>query len=513
MGMHPSRLVRYAIGGLILGLLPAVAQAQALPSLSLLRVRYNTAKTSAKPAGELKTELDAIDKEINEAARLGRNGEVRRLIAKGLTLLDGRAWTPEEEFRASLVLRAERVFADAAQPLTVRLEQIYAPAIELAKPPSAAVTLRPLLAQPAGSPEVVPLTTVGEVSRDLRESPLVLDLDMSKTPDGPHELAVDVALGEHPIGRVTMRMVVQRGLNARTAALEAAAAKAPAATAADIRYPLDFMRTVNRGLVEMGTFDLGKELAAAEEVARADAAGRDPFVGRTGDFERHYLLAGPGEIMPYRVYVPTGYKADAPTPLVIALHGLGQTEDSFFDSYQHTVPRLAEQHGFLLAAPLGFRVDGFYGSRLMGGGDPAAARRAEYSEQDVLQVVKRMQADYNVDPDRIYLLGHSMGAIGTWVLAAKYPETWAAVAAFAGLGAPATVERMKHIPEFVVHGDNDATVSVNGSRAMVAEMKKLGVDVTYVEVPGGSHNDIVVPNLPQAFEFLAAKKRVPPASQ
>jgi predicted peptidase len=124
-----------------------------------------------------------------------------------------------------------------------------------------------------------------------------------------------------------------------------------------------------------------------------------------------------------------------------------------------------------------------------------------------------MRADYTVDADRIYLIGHSMGAIGTWALAAKHPDLWAALAPFSGLGVPATVVRMRHIPQFVVHGDADPTVSVNGSRAMVAEMKKLGVEVTYVEVPGGNHNDVVVPNLPQAFAFLATKKRAGPATQ
>jgi hypothetical protein len=53
-------------------------------------------------------------------------------------------------------------------------------------------------------------------------------------------------------------------------------------------------------------------------------------------------------------------------------------------------------------------------------------------------------------------------------------------------------------------------VSVVGSRSMVAAMKPLGMDVTYVEVPGGSHTDVVVPNLPAAFDFLAQKKKKQP---
>ena len=126
--------------------------------------------------------------------------------------------------------------------------------------------------------------------------------------------------------------------------------------------------------------------------------------------------------MPYRVYVPKGYAASKATPLVIALHGLGANEDSFFDSYSQLPPQLAEKHGFLMAAPLGFRRDGFYGSTIMGGGDAASRRRGEYSEKDVLEVLRLMKAAYNVDESRIYLMGHSMGAIGTWALGAKYPQ-------------------------------------------------------------------------------------------
>lgn len=509
------RLNRRFIGMMVVAgcLLPSWVVAQALPNLAVLRVRYNTAKANARPEGELKAALDAVDRDLAEASRLGRTGEVRRLLARGTTLAGGRAWTPEEDYRHSLVLRAERVFADAAQPFAVRLEQIYAPDLEITTPPSAAVTLRPLLAQPPGAPEATTLAALADVPRDLRESPLVMDLDVSHVPDGPHELAVEVTSGERALGRVTLRVAVQRGLDRRMAALESAASKAAETTRADIRYPLDFMRKVNRGLVEMGTFDLGRELAAAEQVGAASAGGRDPFRGRTGDFERHYVLDGADEIMPYRVYVPTSYRAGRPTPLVIALHGLGANEDSFFDSYQKVTPKLAEQHGFLLAAPLGFRVDGFYGSRLMAGGDATAARRSELSEQDVLEVVKRMRADYAVDSDRIYLIGHSMGAIGTWALGARHPELWAALGAFSGTGAPATVARMKHIPQVVVHGDSDPTVNVNGSRTMVAEMRKLGMDVTYIEVPGGNHVDVVVPNLPRMFELLATKRRTALATQ
>jgi acetyl esterase/lipase len=83
---------------------------------------------------------------------------------------------------------------------------------------------------------------------------------------------------------------------------------------------------------------------------------------------------------------------------------------------------------------------------------------------------------------------------------------------FSGVGSPALAERMKAIPQFVVHGDDDRTVNVSGSRNMVAALKKAGANVTYIEVPGGSHTDVVVPNLPKAFEFLASQRKTTPAA-
>jgi len=504
-----------------MAMLPAAADAQALPGLSSLRVTYNTRKAMAKPQGELKEQLDAVDKEIAAAARAGNAGEARRQIAKGLALLAGTPWTPALDFQNSLVIRSERTIADSAALYTARLEQIYRPAIDLT--PALAVRVSLLRRQPVpqggaggaaaptqGPPPMITVREFGRqdgVARDLRESPFRMELDVSGVADGVYALEAEVFDGDTPLGAARLGIVLHKGLDARLQALEAGAASAPEAVRADIRYPGDFTRNVNRGRVGRGTFDVAAELAAAESVLAAAKAGKDPFKGRTGSMERHYVLEGANEVMPYRVYVPTRYTTAAPAPLVIALHGLGANEDSFFDGYGGVPAKLAEQHGFLMAGPLGYRVDGFYGAAMGGAPDAAMRRRLELSEKDVLEVVRLMREHYNVDTSRIYLIGHSMGAIGTWHLAAKYPEIWAAVGPFSGTGSPEAAASMKGIAQFVVHGDADPTVNVSGSRAMVAEMKRLGVEVTYVEVPGGDHVDVVVPNLPRVFEFLAGHRK------
>jgi poly(3-hydroxybutyrate) depolymerase len=507
------------VAALIVIVAPAIAWPQALTNLSSLRVGYTTRKNTVKPQGELKAQIDALDAQIADAARLGRNGELRRLFAKGMTLLAGRPWTDETDFASSLVIRTAGVVADSAKPYAFRLEQIYTPSIGLERPLTAKVALRkrPTQAAPGASsstgattaPELVrDLGTFEGVGRDLRESPFPFEVDVRDVADGGYLLAVEVSNGAAALGTATLNIALRKGLDETVARLEGEAKRAPEAARAEILFAVDRLRNVNRGRLELRTFDPEKDLAGAEAFAAALKTKKDPFAGRTGDFKRHYLLESANEIIPYRMYVPTTYTGARPSPLVIALHGLGGTEDSFFDGYDKQLPPLAEQHGYVVAAPLGYRVDGSYG---WGVGtaptDPTVRRTQELSEQDVMAVLQRVRQQYKIDETRIYLMGHSMGGIGTWKIAAKYPDIWAAIGPIAGSGVPATIERFRHIPEIVVHGDNDATVNVSGSRNMVEKMKELGVEVKYIEVPGGSHGGVVAPNLGAILDFFDAHKK------
>ena len=494
---------------------PGSALAQALTSLASVRVGYVTRKNTVKPQGELKAQIDALDAQIAEAARLGRNGELRRLYAKGVALLAGRPWTDATDFSNSLVLRSPRVVVDSARPYTVRLEQIYAPAIQLDRPVSAHATLRKRTAAPAPPAQppapneiVKDLGTFDGVARDLRESPFAFEFDLTDVNDGAYFVGVDVVDGSTALGTAMLAIAVRKGVDDLAARLEADAARAPETLRAEILFPVDRMRNVNRGRLELRTFDPDKDFAAAEAVAAAVRSGRDPFAGRTGDIKRHYRLDAANEIIPYRTYVPTTYNGSKAYPLIIALHGLGGTEDSFFDNYEKRLPPLAEQHGYILATPLGYRVDGSYGWGLgTAPTDPTVRRTQDLSEQDVMQVLQRVRQQYKIDEARIYLMGHSMGGIGTWKVAPKHPDVWAALGPIAGNGAPETLEKIRHIPQIVVHGDADPTVPVAGSRNMVAKLKALGTEHTYIEVPGGLHSDVVAPNLAAIVEFFDAHRK------
>jgi hypothetical protein len=72
------------------------------------------------------------------------------------------------------------------------------------------------------------------------------------------------------------------------------------------------------------------------------------------------------------------------------VYGLGGTEDSF-DNYGAGLPPLAESHGYILATPLGYRVDGSYGCGQHAAGRSAVRRTQDFSEQDVMQVLQHVR--------------------------------------------------------------------------------------------------------------------------
>jgi predicted esterase len=490
----------------------APAFPQSLPNLALANLNYTVRKRTVNPQGELKEKIDQNDRDMAEARRVGRIGDVRRLLAKGQVLLAGNAWTDELDFASSITLRTERVFVDTQKPYAVRIEQIYASTLAVDHNLTAhASLLKPRAGGRGGNggaggrgaaatpPEVAKdFGTFEDVSRDLRESPYLMELDLASVTDGTYQVRVEVMDGTKTLGSTALRIIAVKGLDDSLARIESAAADAPESIRADALYPADFVRNVNRGRVDAGAFDVAKEIANVEDMLASAKSGKDPFAGRTGDFKRHYTLKAAGEIMPYRLYIPPAYDGTKAYPMVLALHGLGGTEDSMFGANYRALPE-AEKRGYILVSPLGYRIDGGYGR--------AATKAGALSEADVMEVLARVRRDYKIDDSRIYLMGHSMGGFGTWVLGPKYPSIWAAMAPISGGGNPESLKKILDIPEIVVHGDADNTVPVQSSRTMVEAAKKLGIEIKYIEVPGGSHTDVPGPNMGAIFDFFDAHRK------
>jgi predicted peptidase len=263
---------------------------------------------------------------------------------------------------------------------------------------------------------------------------------------------------------------------------------------------------MNLGRRDFARVDFAAEIRQSESLLRDLEAGRDPLTQAVGNHKRHYYFAEAGEIMPYRVYVPSAYKPGAHLPLVVVLHGLGGTEDTFLGRSGGQMQLLAEKHEFVVAAPLGYRINGNYGSGIRRFADAARKRTWELSEKDVMNVLKLVSEEYGTDAGRTFLLGHSMGGAGTWYLGQKYADKWAAMAPIAGPASDVAgypFDRLKGMPVMVCHGDADVTVPVESSRTMVAGMKQHGLTPEYIEVPGANHGSVVEIVVPKILDFFA----------
>ena len=170
---------------------------------------------------------------------------------------------------------------------------------------------------------------------------------------------------------------------------------------------------------------------------------------------------------------------------MVSLHGAGRQYD-WLMGYAGFLDR-AEHDGYIIVPPLGYTRQGGYGRR----GDD---RQDQLSEKDVMTVVGMVKDEFNIDENRTYLWGHSMGGSGTYYIASRHPDLWAGLAAAAGGSITADYvdeDAIRHIPFLVLQGSEDETVPVERSRESVARMKELGMEHLYVEIAGGDHSRFI----------------------
>jgi poly(3-hydroxybutyrate) depolymerase len=270
-------------------------------------------------------------------------------------------------------------------------------------------------------------------------------------------------------------------------------------------------------------FTAALAMLAAFGAPAAAQNGSQPS-GAKGDQQRQYFFAAAGKELPYRLYVPQSYDHAAGAPLVVALHGFGGNQDYFFRAVK-TLPALLETHGFIFVAPMGLAIDGWYGAplsipgnapRSSGAAPPpqlrTPAEETKYrglSEADVMNVLDLVRKEYRIDPNRIYLMGHSMGGFGTWWLGQKYADTWAAIAPMSGVlpDVDYQLPKLRRVPVHVSIGGAENPAWVQASRAIVEMMKADGMTVGYAEPSGATHGGMIEPTTPQALEFFATQVR------
>lgn len=178
----------------------------------------------------------------------------------------------------------------------------------------------------------------------------------------------------------------------------------------------------------------------------------------------------------FSIYVPPEYDPEKQWPMILFLHGSGERgEDGLLQTEVGMGTAIRRDRSRCPAIVV----------------MPQCRPGKDWSEDMArlaLSCAEQTRQAYNIDPDRIYLTGLSLGGYGTWLLGSKLPHYFAAIAPLCGFYDPKQIESLKDLPIWVFHGDKDPAVPVEKSREMVAALREIGANVQYTEYADGTHN-------------------------
>ncbi len=185
----------------------------------------------------------------------------------------------------------------------------------------------------------------------------------------------------------------------------------------------------------------------------------------------------------YQLFVPTDYSADTQWPIIVYLHGAGERgNDGDTPTQVGMGPFLrARQDVFpcLVLFPQCEDMD----SRLLHGwqADGSDAKR-------MLQILKEVEQEYSVDPQRRILTGWSMGGYGAWSIGAATPDLWSAVVPVSSGGDAALAPQWPKVPVWTIHGQRDNVVRPSAVTGLIDELRIQGRAPWLSIIPDAGHD-------------------------
>jgi predicted peptidase len=216
-------------------------------------------------------------------------------------------------------------------------------------------------------------------------------------------------------------------------------------------------------------------------------------------FQKKEFIQG-ADTLRYRILLPESHDATKKYPLVVFLHGAGErgkdnNKQLINGATLFLKPENRKNFPAIVLFPQCPPKPGYWSSVVLDATKKPYVFDFNYSRpitqplQSTLQLIHQLIAENKIDTTRIYIMGLSMGGMGTLEAVYHNPNLFAAAIPICGGGdTKAFTETQTKIPFWLFHGDMDAVVEVKYSREMVAKLKALKAAVKYTEYPNVNHN-------------------------
>ena len=180
-----------------------------------------------------------------------------------------------------------------------------------------------------------------------------------------------------------------------------------------------------------------------------------------GDYRFSFVHGG--NAREYLVHAPRSYRADRPTPMLLALHGGGGDADFQADDSKYKLISKSEAAGFIAVFPNGYSR--FSSGILATWNAGACCGPAQKNNVDdvgfIREVIRRVERQANIDAGRVFATGMSNGAMMSWRLSCEAPEI-RAIAPVEGTDNTAHCSPSRPVPVIEFHAADDPNVPFNG---------------------------------------------------
>jgi predicted peptidase len=216
-------------------------------------------------------------------------------------------------------------------------------------------------------------------------------------------------------------------------------------------------------------------------------------------YERKEFKSTDGNTLPYRILFPESYDSTKKYPLILFLHGAGERGDDNETQLMHGAKLFLKeenrkQHPAIVVFPQ-CPKEGYWSavkvdrSKMPLGLDFNYDKGATPQLVAAIELTKKIIAEEQVDTTQLYMIGLSMGGMGTFESVYRHPEMFAAVMPICGGGDTTRYDsRVLKTSFWAFHGEKDDVVRVENSRVMVDKLQSLNADIKYTEYPGVKHN-------------------------